>query len=321
MILTITPNPALDLSGEVDDIVPNEKNYVQHEKRYPGGNGINAARVIAALSVPVVATGFLGGAVGGEIAALLKQEGVNCRFAAIKDSTRINITVTNHKTSKQTRFSFAGPHIERGDMQKLLDLIQSDSAFTMLNLGGSFPPGFSMDDVRSLFEWAHSRDIGVVADVPSEHLREVLELKPMLIKPNLKEFNEFVGQKLETIDEVRTAARDLHRYVPLVCVSSVEGGSLLVTPQGSCHAKGPRVDAKSSVGAGDSMVGAMMAKLFELGIRTHKTASAISAEAMEQTLCWGQAAALATVITPGTQLGKAEGIEAFVAQITLKRWP
>lgn len=319
MILTITPNPALDLSGDVDDIVPNEKNYVQHEKRHPGGNGINAARVIAALGVPVAATGFLGGAVGGEIATLLKAEGVTCRFVDIKGSTRINITVTNNKTSKQTRFSFAGPRLERGDMKKLLDLMQSDPTYAMLNLGGSFPPGFSMDDVRSLFEWAHARDIGVVADVPSEHLKEILELRPMLIKPNLKEFNEFVGQKLETIDEVLAAAQGLHRYVPLVCVSSVEGGALLVTPQGSCHAKGPRVDAKSSVGAGDSMVGAMMARLYQLGIKTHQAASKITAEAMEQTLCWGQAAALATVITPGTELGKAQGIEAFVSQINLTR--
>jgi 1-phosphofructokinase family hexose kinase len=321
MILTITPNPALDLSGEVDDIVPNEKNYVLHEKRHPGGNGINAARVIAALGVAVVATGFLGGAVGGEIEALLKAEGVSCRFIAIKESTRINITVSNHKTSKQTRFSFAGSRIEREDMQHLLELIRQDQDVTMLNLGGSFPPGFTMDDVRSLFDLARSRNLGMVADVPSQHLREVLELRPMLIKPNLKEFNELIGCQLETIAEVREAAKRLNEYVPLVCISSVERGALMVSPNGSCHAKGPQVDAKSSVGAGDSMVGSMMARLFRAGISTYEAALAIAQDELEDTLRWGQAAALATVVTPGTELGKSHGIEAFVPRITITRLP
>jgi 1-phosphofructokinase family hexose kinase len=319
MILTITPNPALDLSGEVDDIVPNEKNYVHHEKRYPGGNGINAARVIAALGVPVVATGFLGGAVGGEIEALLKAEGVSCHFIEIKESTRINITVSNHKTSKQTRFSFSGSPIERQDMERLLELIRRDQTFTMLNLGGSFPPGFSMDDVRSLFELAHVRNMGVVADVPSQHLKEVIALRPMLIKPNLKEFNELIGRKLETIAEVREAVRSLNEFVPLVCISSVERGALMVTPNGSCYVKGPEVDAKSSVGAGDSMVGAMMAQLFRSGVTTYDAARSIAPEVLEETLRWGQAAALATVVTPGTELGKAGGIQAFLPKISVQR--
>jgi 1-phosphofructokinase family hexose kinase len=318
MILTITPNPALDLSGEVDDIVPNEKNYVHHEKRHPGGNGINAARVIAALGVPVVATGFLGGAVGGEVEALLKAEGVSCRFIPTKESTRINITVSNQKTSKQTRFSFAGSRIERENMQQLLDLIRQDRSIALINLGGSFPPGFTMDDVRSIFEVARERGIGVVADVPSQHLQDLIQLRPILIKPNLKEFNELLGRQLTTVDEVSQAARGLNEFVPLVCISSVERGALMVTPTGSCFVKGPEVDAKSSVGAGDSMVGGIMAQLYRAGVTHPEAARNIAPEVLQEALRWGQAAALATVVTPGTELGKAEGMAAFVPRIQVK---
>src|SRR5690242_15734995 len=73
MIYTITPNPALDLGGVVDRLVPNEKSYVQDETRFPGGNAINAARIIKKLGQPVIASGFLGGGTGDEIEKLLRN--------------------------------------------------------------------------------------------------------------------------------------------------------------------------------------------------------------------------------------------------------
>jgi len=93
VVCTITPNPALDLSGIVDSIKPNEKNYIRNEQRYPGGNAINAARILKRLGVPVVASGFLGGSTGNEIFQLLKAEELKQHFIQIKESSRINITV------------------------------------------------------------------------------------------------------------------------------------------------------------------------------------------------------------------------------------
>jgi len=319
MILTITPNPALDLSGEVDDIVPNEKNYVESERRFPGGNGINAARVLAALNVPVAASGFLGGAVGSEVEALLKAEAVDCRFIKIRNSTRINITVSNRSTCKQTRFSFSGSAVDRQDIDHLLDLVSQDPSISLLNIGGSFPPGFELDDVQRIFEIAHARGIGVVADVPSKHLEAVLRMRPLLIKPNLKEFSELIGTKLETKSDVCAAAARINEHVPLVCVSSVEGGVVMVTSIGSIFAKGPRVDAKSSVGAGDSMVGGIMAALFRSQVTSLESARSMTPDVLVESLRWGLAAALATVVTPGTELGKADGIAKFLPDIQVQQ--
>ena len=111
MIYTVTPNPALDLGGVVDQIAPNEKNYVHGETRYPGGNAINVARVLTRLRVPVLATGFLGGSIGDEIRNLLDEEGVAHDFVSIQGHTRISITVSNLSNHQQTRFSFPGPTI------------------------------------------------------------------------------------------------------------------------------------------------------------------------------------------------------------------
>ena len=106
MIYTVTPNPTLDMGGTVDQLVPNEKNYVQDETRFPGGNGINAARIIKRLGVPVIATGFLGGGIGTVIENLLKDERVAHRFVKISGTTRVGITVSSRKTHLQTRISF-----------------------------------------------------------------------------------------------------------------------------------------------------------------------------------------------------------------------
>src|SRR4051812_19529252 len=105
MIYSFTPNPALDLGGFVDEIIPNEKAYVDHESRAPGGNAINSARVMKRLGAPVVATGFLGGGIGDELKSLLDREKVNHHFIPIRESTRVNITVSNRKTHLQTRLS------------------------------------------------------------------------------------------------------------------------------------------------------------------------------------------------------------------------
>jgi fructose-1-phosphate kinase PfkB-like protein len=124
MIYTITPNPALDLNGTVEKIVPNEKTYVHHETRFPGGNAINAARMIKKFGQPVIASGFLGGEIGKEVTALLKHEGIRCQFIQIQNHTRINITVSTQKTHLQTRFSFPGPQIQAQEIHDLNQWIQ-----------------------------------------------------------------------------------------------------------------------------------------------------------------------------------------------------
>src|SRR3989338_8323134 len=94
-VYTVTPNPALDLSGHVSKIVPNEKNYVFRERRDPGGNGINVARVAARLGASTVALGLIGGSPGNEIATLLTQASVAHDFIKIRSTTRTNVTITN----------------------------------------------------------------------------------------------------------------------------------------------------------------------------------------------------------------------------------
>ncbi len=341
MIYAITPNPALDLGGLVERLVPEEKAYVQDETRAPGGNAINAARMIRRLGAPVVATGFLGGGVGEEIEHFLDHEQVAHQFVHITGNTRINVTISNHETHLQTRLSFPGPRIRAPEKAMLLRQACETAEPTLVVIGGSLPPGFTPADLRRLILGVRKRGLPCLVDVPGPVLREVLSARPSFIKPNLVEFQELIGRKVTTIDAVRKVARTLLDQVPLICVSSIEGGALLITRQATWFGRIPPVRISSTVGAGDSMVGAISARLWQelrrdrrqtprsgtkSGMNSAKKAKPGSGariepgpEATGELLRWGLAAACATLTHTGTRLGSAREVRRYLPEIRLRR--
>jgi fructose-1-phosphate kinase PfkB-like protein len=188
LIYTITPNPVLDISGIVDKLVTDEKNYVRNEARFPGGNAINVARLLTRLGVPAIASGFLGQSVGKEIEDLLDDENVRHSFVAIADHTRISVTVSNSRTHQQTRLSFAGPKLKPLEIEQLKKRVAKLSSRSMLVLGGSFRPGFKISDAKYLIGAARKREIPIVVDVPGDLLSKLDLSGVTLIKPNLIEF-------------------------------------------------------------------------------------------------------------------------------------
>lgn len=295
-ILAITPSPALDLGGIVDDLKPNEKSYVHNETRSPGGNAVNAARILTRLKIPVVATGFLGGSAGQEIKTLLDAEGVTNKFIKIKGHSRICVTVSNKADHRQTRLTFPGPRISAEEKSRFFKFLQSRKNISFLVFGGSLPKGLNSVDIVHLMRFARSRKIKCIIDCPGSILRELIDGRPLLIKPNLSEFQEVTGSSVRSISGVQKEARKLLDRVPYICVSSVEDGALLVTRQQSYFGRIPKVKVRSTVGAGDSMVGAMTAQLF------------LKNESAEDILRWGLAAAAATLTHPGTAFGNAHEI-------------
>lgn len=298
-VCTITPNPALDLGGTVDDLKPNEKSYVSDPTRWPGGNSINVARVLTRLKVPVVATGFLGGSIGQEIKDLLAQEKVKHRFVEIAGHTRINITISNNSNHKQTRLSFPGPTIQRNEKNELFRSLKSRSNMSLMVIGGSLPKGFTEMDITHLLKIARSKDIRAVVDCPGKILKKIISQRPFLIKPNLVEFQDLIGHRVTSLRSVLEQARKLLDLVPIICVSSVEGGTLMVSKERSYFGRIPPVKIRSTVGAGDSMVASIVAQLHQ------------NNNDLGDLLRWGLAASAATLSVPGTALGQAEQIESL----------
>ncbi|OFZ28324.1 MAG: hypothetical protein A2622_04270 [Bdellovibrionales bacterium RIFCSPHIGHO2_01_FULL_40_29] len=296
-VFTFTPSPTLDLGGIVEQIKPNEKSYVHDQTKSPGGNGVNAARILTRLRIPTVASGFIGGSVGEEIKFLLNQENVKNEFVSIKGHSRICVAVSNRKDHQQTRLTFPGPEILSSEKLTLFKLIEKNNGIEILIIGGSLPDGFRISDVKKIMRISQKRNIPCIVDCPGKILRELLLERPHFIKPNLAEFHEITDSKVKSIRSVHWKAKKLLTKVPYVCISSVEGGALLVTKNGAYFGRIPRVKVKSTVGAGDSMVGAMAAQFFLKNKSDHDI------------LRWGLAAAAATLSHPGTAFGTGQEIQ------------
>ena len=295
VILAVTPNPTLDVSGEVLEVIPNEKIYVKNENRNPGGGGINVARMLTRLNAPVVASGFFGGGTGDEIKELLDKESILNRLIRIKGHSRTSLTISNRHDHNQTRFSFPGPTVSSAEIDLLLRRVKQ-TKMKMLVVGGSLPVGMHAQDILNLCRAASCRSIPFVVDSRPKVLRKVLKAKPILIKPNLLEFQELVGTHAITKAGVYQKAQRLLKYCPFVCVSSVESGALLITRSGTYFGMVPRIEVKSTVGAGDSMVAAMIFQMIQNNFSG------------EDLLRWGLAASAATLQHSGTRLGSQEEI-------------
>ncbi len=316
MIFTLTPNPALDLGGVVDQLIPNEKSYVYDETRFPGGNAINAARVVKKMGLPVIAGGFLGGGIGLEVQELLRQEGVRSQFVKISASTRISVTVSNRKTHLQTRLSFPGPLVGLEEIRRLSQWLSKIQPPSVLVVGGSLPRGFSSASLKEMVRSLRKKGVAVIMDMPARDLRPLLSCHPLLIKPNQIEFQELIGEKVQSISSVLRAARKLSRRVSWICVSSVEGGALLVSRKRAWFGQIPKVRVKTTVGAGDSMVGAMTSVFAQCDPSLWD-----SDHLGEPLLRWGLSAAAATLMTPGTRLGEFKNMQKFLPKIRIHEIP
>jgi 1-phosphofructokinase family hexose kinase len=305
MILTITVNPALDVSAMVSKVVPDEKNYVTHETRSAGGNGINAARIAQRLGSKVLATGFLGGASGEELKGLLHGEEIPNKFIFIEGRTRTNVTISLKKGHQQTRLNFPGPKIWKAEVRSLQSFLLKLKPILVI-IGGSLPFGVSSSDVKKMVVHFQRQSIPVFLDVPGPLLKSLLPSQPFFIKPNLTEFQEMTGEKLEGKIEVSRAAQKLSGRIPLICISSVDGGALLVSDKLAWFCKTPKLDVQSTIGAGDSMVGAM----------AHAFVTGHGSEAM---LRLGMAAACATLSNKGLTMGSRSAVKKFLPLMIIEK--
>lgn len=308
VIYSVTFNPALDVSGFVENLIPNEKSYVFDENHLPGGNGINAGIIASRLGSQVTLSGFLGGASGSEISELISREKVRQDFVSIHGRTRMNLTVSNCHTHQQTRLSFPGPKIRKEELKNLQEKISKLPLNAVVFFGGSLPPGVSAVEIRKLVAMVKRRGLTCFVDMPGEILRTVIKARPDFIKPNLTEFQGLIASRPKTLRAVLKEARKLLQEVPLICISSVEGGALLVSQKEAWFGKIPKVKIYSTVGAGDSMVGAI-GSLYD-----KKNNSGL-----EELLRTGLAASCATLTEKGLTLGSKKAIHSYLSFIELKK--
>lgn len=303
MILSVTLNPSVDRTLFVETLKVADTNRVLKTETDAGGKGINVARVAAELGVDVLATGFLAGKPGLFVKHVLDEESVPHSFIEVPGETRLNILVENTE-GPPTTFNERGPVISKQSWTELLAAIGSRiGGFNYVAMGGSIPPGLGAEAFGEILS---AVDKPCVVDADGEAMRIALDRKPFMVKPNRQEAKRLLGVTIDDVDQALSAARELrNRGVTVAIVSLGKDGAVMSSDQGDCVAEPPRVEAVSSVGAGDSLIGG-----FLYGLEKRMS--------HEDCLRWGVAAGAATATTGASEICKRPKVEELLPRVIIR---
>ena len=261
MILTVTPNPALDVTYDVDRLVPHTSHRVRHVRERAGGKGVNVASVLALLGEPVLATGVVGGASGDALRADLDRRGIRHDLHPGDLPTRRTVTVVSAQDGDATAFNEPGPPWPRElrdaivtHVERLLRVHRP----AVLVVSGSVPPGFGGEGCAALVAAGHAVGARVVLDTSRDALVDALPSGPDVIKPNRDELYAVTGTT-EPVEGAKALQRKGARHV---LVSLGPDGMVLVAPDGTVLRAGLREPLRGNpTGAGDACVAAVASGL------------------------------------------------------------
>ena len=265
-IYTLTLAPSLDSATQTPQIYPEGKLRCTSPVFEPGGGGINVARAITFLGGQATAIFPVGGATGQHLAELLQTEHVPVERVETQEWTRQNLHVHVDASGEQYRFVMPGATLHNDELQKLQDKVVHIPAGSLLVISGSLPPGVSLEAFVALIKAAQQHGLRCVIDSSGDALAAALEIGNIeLVKPNQKELSALVQRELVQPDDVRKAAQEIIRSgkAHRVVVSLGAQGALAVDANSCVQVVPPPIKSQSTVGAGDSMVGAMTLKLAE----------------------------------------------------------
>lgn len=291
-IATLTFSPSLDSATTTPRIYPEGKLRCSAPRFEPGGGGINVARAIRRLGGKSLAIYPAGGATGEHLTGLLQAEGVEVDVESTADWTRQNLHVLAEQSNEQFRFVMPGAVLTPQELHGLRMKVAALPPETILVISGSLPPGMDVVDLLEVIRFAREKGLRCVVDTSGPALAAaVKEGGLLLIKPNLAELAELTGLTLEEPEAIVVSAQGLiaQGASHYVVVSLGPQGAMAVSSKMSVHITPPPVKKLSTVGAGDSMVGAMCLKL-------------AAGASLGEVVRFGVAAGTAATLRHGTQL-------------------
>ncbi|MCF5170030.1 1-phosphofructokinase [Pseudomonas canadensis] len=277
-ILTLTLNPALDLTVRLARLEPGEVNRSETLLTHAAGKGVNVAQVLADLGHELTVGGFLGDGNPQAFEALIAQRGFTDAFIRVTGETRSNIKIAE-QDGRVTDINAPGPQVTEQAQSALLEkLAQIAPDFDAVVVAGSLPRGVSPQWFQALLEQLKRCGLKVALDTSGEALRAGLKAGPWLVKPNTEELADALGNAPDAISQ-------LHQQgVEHVVVSDGAAGVSWYSPGASLHATPPKVVVASTVGAGDSLLAGMLHGLLtgDTPEQTLRRATAIAAMAVTQ---------------------------------------
>ena len=261
-IVTVTINPCVDKSCNIDKLIPEKKLRCSNPKFEPGGGGINVSRAIKKLGGNSTPVYFGGGPTGIMLQQLLERENILPKVIPISDNTRENFIVHEISTGNQFRFGMPGPIITENEIQQCINIVSSTQADYVV-ASGSLSPNIAPDFYGRLGRAIKKNNTKYIVDTSGEAIKYALQEGVYLWKPNLGELSAFAGYNELTDDTAVEAARKViaAKHAEIVVVSLGAAGALLVTENLIQRIAAPVVKKRSTVGAGDSMVGGIVYSL------------------------------------------------------------
>ena len=308
MIKTVTLNPAVDKTVEINDFKVGEVNRISSIRLDAGGKGINVAKTIKALGGSSIATGFLAGRNGDYIENCLNRMQVSNEFLFVNGETRTNLKVVDQLNQTNTDINEPGLiEVTEEDLYRLENKIFSDmSKDDILILSGSVPSNVPVGIYRDWTERANKLGIRVLLDADREHLEEGIKARPYLVKPNITELEILLNKKLNDRNEIISAGHSLlDMGIKMVVISLGADGAFFLNGEHVIYAEGLKVEVRSTVGAGDAMVAALAFAIDQ-------------GDSFEKTVALSVAAGTAAVASEGSQPPDLKAVLQYEAKVQLK---
>lgn len=302
-ILAFCPNPTIDIWSEAEAVRPVHKIRTANEIYDPGGGGINLTRVVKELGGDGEVIALAGGVTGMLLGELLTECGVAHRIVPITGRTRVSFTVHERASDLEYRFVAPGPDVTEAELAPCLEAIRTSPAPYVV-ASGSLPPGAPRDLFVRIGDIVSARGGRFVLDSSGDGLQETLKTGYVyLVKPSIGELSTYAGRRLDETSAREAASELVHSgHAEIVAVSMGASGALLVTRDHIVRSHAQAVHARSTVGAGDSFLGAMVTRL-------------AAGDPPEEAFAMGCAAGAAAVLEPGTRLCRRADVERFRASL------
>ena len=268
MIVTVTMNAAVDRTLTVPNFQRGQRHRASEGLTLAGGKGINIARALKALGVPVVATGLTGGRTGTRIVEELTAEAILNDFVRIEDESRTSTAIVDPTGGSYTEVNEWGPHVQPEELEMLLEkLAYLSRGADYVVFAGSLPrgidDGFYAEAIREL----NRRGVLTVLDSEGEPLRLGTQAEPFIVSPNEREAESLVGQEFHDDDDFLAG---------LGAIAELGARNVLITRESGCwallrsdreprryRALAPRLEPISAVGSGDALLAGFVAARLE----------------------------------------------------------
>lgn len=309
MIITVTMNPAIDKTVEIDTLLPGGLNRIKKVEYDAGGKGINVSKTICELGGESIATGFLGGNAGKTIEQVLNDKNIKNDFIWVEGETRTNTKVFE-MSGAVTELNEPGPVISEEQLGELKQKLESYAGpDTLFILAGSIPNGVDKNIYADITRLVHEKGSQVLMDADGELFRKALPAGPDIIKPNRVELEEYEGIDYRASHEelAKMAGKLMENGVKTVAVSMGKSGAMFIRDGYKVKCPALSVKAHSTVGAGDAMVAAL-AYAWDKKLDNDETVK----------LCMATSAGAVTTI--GTKPPAREVVDTLLPQVVIEKF-